>query len=113
MTGTSLDGTTAIRAVAAATSCSLILRFFLLLDSCAPARFPVRLEVAGTVGWQAMIRGAHRPQPVVLDVHGARGLCADCQLQLGRDQDVIDMLTPREDACVVDPAYPYLRAAIT
>ena len=46
------------------------------------------------------------------DVYGARGLCADCQLQLGRDQDVIDMLTPREDACVVDPAYPYLRAAI-
>jgi hypothetical protein len=44
------------------------------------------------------------------DVHGARGLCADCQLQLGRDQDVIDMLTSREDACVVDPADPYLRA---
>jgi hypothetical protein len=62
-----------------------------------------------------MIRGAHRPQPVVLDgdVYGARGLCADRQLQLGRDQDVIDRLTPREDACVVDPAYPYLRAAIT
>ena len=28
--------------------------------------------------------------------------------KLGRDQDVIDVVTPREDAYVDDPAYAYL-----
>jgi hypothetical protein len=39
------------------------------------------------------------------DAHGHRGLCAHWLLQLGRDQDVIDVLTPRGDAYVDDPAY--------
>ncbi len=35
-------------------------------------------------------------------------LLADCLLQMGRDQDVIDLLTPRDAAFVDDLAYAYL-----
>jgi tetratricopeptide (TPR) repeat protein len=40
--------------------------------------------------------------------HQAPLLLADCLLQLGRDQDVIDALTPREAAYADDLAYAYL-----